>query len=394
MCVFSTNIEAQNTRQINKLLKKNSELERVISSGIYDVQIICTQIERKKGKIKFKDYHYRPDAKYFYPSTAVALPAAVLSLEKLNMLATEYEVDKYRNVRVEDPNAIRPTPVDTMNTFVEILRKMMTENDKKAFNNCYDFLDQKYFNESFRKLGYKKSWFLHKLDNKHPEESRHTSSLIFFKTNIKSYFIDIMFLKRHPTIVPFLNVYIKKAESNPDDYYSAQPPILDGKAHVKNDTLVHEPMNFAKMNRFPITEMHEFLKTVIFPELHANKPNLSDEDYRLLYKYLLANKNHILGDHHDPAVKVFNNSGKDLGFLIDNAYIVNTATGTDMLMTIVVKCNRDDIFHENSHEYETVGLPFIRKASQVIYEHLSSRQPADAGEKYRSMVEKNVADNR
>jgi hypothetical protein len=375
-------------------LKKNSDIERVISSEIYDVQIICTQIERKKGQIKFKDYYYRPDANYFYPSTAVALPAAVLTLEKLNTLAKDYEVDKFRNVRIEDPNAVRPIPVDTLNSFAEILRKMMTENDKTAFNNCYDFLDQQYFNETFHKLGYPRTWFLHKLNNKPPEDSRHTSSLIFFKTNIKSYFIDIMFLKRHPTIVPFLNVYVKKSAINPIDYYSVQPAVPAGKAHLKNDTLVHEPMNFAKMNKFPIKEMHEFLKMVIFPELHTRKPNLSDEDYKMLYQYMLANKKHILSDNQNPAIKIFNNSGMDMGFLIDNAYIVDTDKGTEMLMTIVVKCNRDDIFHANHHEYETVGLPFIKKASQIIYNHLVSRQSSDAVEKYKSMTEQQIAENR
>ncbi|MDR0559985.1 MAG: serine hydrolase [Prevotellaceae bacterium] len=382
-------------------MKKNHFLHDILSSKNYDVQIIYTKIERKNGKIKFKDYHHNVGGRYFYPSTTVFLPAAVLALEKINRIAaTGCDVDTKRNIRIDSDISnktilyIDSTYENHYANYSEIIKRMLVLNDKNSFNYCYDLLNQKFFNERFHELGYANTWFLHKFNNEQPEKSRHSNSVTFFKTNVPSYFIDLVFQKRQNTTMPFLSVYINNAENNPDDYYSIQKNLPLGKGYIKNDSLVREPMDFKKMNKYSIEDMHNFLKSLIFPDSQTRKLNLKESDYNLIYRYLSmfpsevrypkhsreqypdGFKRYILKDRiGDPSIKIFGNSGKDFGFLIDNAYVIDKQNGIDFLLTVVIKCNRENIFGENYYEYEKIGEPFIREVSKIIYEYeISSRK--------------------
>jgi hypothetical protein len=197
-------------------------------------------------------------------------------------------------------------------------------------------------------LGYHNSWFLHKLDNQTPETSRQSNVITFFRTDVKSYYIDIIHLKRHATTIPFYSVYVKKGEYNPIDYYSNREN---------------------HRNKFTIEDMHSFLKSLVFPELHTNKPELSEDDYAFLYKQMADNNhlNYILHDKlSDSAIKIFNNSGKDDGFMIDNAYVVDTRNGVDFFLSVVIKCNKTDMSEE---EYEQTGMSFIKNISRIVHEH-------------------------
>ena len=75
------------------ILKQVSESEDPRLSEIfqqaekYELQIIYSRIQRKNGRVEFKDFKFRVDAEaYFYPASTVKLPVAVLSLEKLKEL--------------------------------------------------------------------------------------------------------------------------------------------------------------------------------------------------------------------------------------------------------------------------------------------------------------------
>jgi hypothetical protein len=194
---------------------------------------------------------------------------------------------------------------------------------------------------------------------------------------VQSYYIDIIYLKRHPTTIPFSSVYVKKAEYNPVDYYSNREKILIGKGFVQDGNLVNSAADFTCKNKFTIENMHNFLKSLVFPEVHKNKLNLSDDDYSCLFKQMIDNNdfNYILNDKlRDTAIKIFNNSGKDAGFMIDNAYIIDTRNGVDFFLTVVIRCNKADILGEEYYEYEQTGLSFMRNVSMVIHEHAISEK--------------------
>ena len=98
-----------------------------------------------------------------------------------------------------------------------------------------------------------------------------------------------------------------------------------------------------------ISEQHKFIKQVMFPESITTKErlDLSDEDYTLLYKEMsilprqsdypkYPNYNSyydgyckffMYGDTKDTIpdhIKIFNKVGLAYGFLLDNAYLIDT----------------------------------------------------------------------
>jgi hypothetical protein len=346
----------------------------------YEIQVIYTKINREKDKINFVDYYYNIDnERYFYPSTAVFLPVAALTLEKINELSQEHDIDKHRNVRVDNSRTQEimiyqdTTSESKYASFAHFIKKMFVTGDKISYNFCYDLLNQRYLNERMHNLGYHNSWFLHKLDNNHPVTSRQTNVITFFRTDVSSHYRDIISLKHHPTTIPFYSVYVKESEYNPVDYYFNREKILLGKGFVKNGAVVDSAADFTYKNKFTIEDMHGFLKSVIFPQVHKNKPELSDDDYAFLYRQMSVNnenRNYILNDRlGDPSVRIFNNSGKGAGFMIDNAYVIDTRNGVDFFLTVVIKCNRADILGEEYYEYEKTGLPFIKKISRLVHEY-------------------------
>jgi hypothetical protein len=376
---------AQTQKKNNKLLPKLLKNAKVFDdflkkSDLYDIQIIYTQINREKNKINFIDYYYNVDKdKYFYPAHSVFLPIAALTLEKINELSKKYDIDKHRYVRID--NALTQEIMIYQDTssknkhasFAHFIKKMFALGDTNSYNFCYDFLDQRYLNERMHSLGYHNSWFLHKFDNTPPTTSRQSNVVTFFRTDVKSYYIDIIYLKRHPTIIPFYSVYVKQGEYNPDNYYSKQSTVFLGKGFVQNGNIVDSAVDFTHKNKFTIEDMHGFLKSLIFPEIHINTPKLSEDDYAFLYKQMADNNdklNYILNDKlNDPSIKIFNNSGKDAGFMIDNAYVIDTRNGIDFFLTVVIKCNKADILGEEYYEYDEIGLSFMKNISKLIHEY-------------------------
>jgi hypothetical protein len=390
VCLIQGNVCAQshkkNTKLLPKLLKKEKLFDSVLrKSGVYEVQIIYTQINREKDRINFIDYHYNVNKnKYFYPSTAVFLPVAALTLEKIDELAKEHDVNKDRYVRVD--NAVTQeimvyhdaTSESKHVSFAHFIKKMFTVGDKNSYNFCYDFLNQRYLNERMHSLGYNNSWFLHKLDNKPPETSRQSHNVTFFRTDVKSYYIDIIYLKRHPTTIPFYSVYVDKGENNPVDYYAVQTETLLGKGFVQNGVVVDSAADFTYRNKFTIEDMHSFLKSLMFPKICGSQLQLSEDDYTFLYKQMADNNenlNYILNDRlNDESIKIFNNSGKGAGFMIDNAYVVDTRNGVDFFLTVVIKCNKADILGDEYYEYDTTGLSFMKNISKFIHTHAISER--------------------
>jgi hypothetical protein len=372
-----------NTRLLPKMLKNEKLFDNITgkSSG-YDVQIIYTKIERENKNIEFTDYYYNVNQKkYFYPSKTVFLPAAVLTLEKINKLAEEYDLDKDRFVRIDD--AVNQQIIMYQDTssksnyasFAHFIKKMLVNGDKNSYNYCYDFLNQRHFNDRIHQLGYNDSWFMHKLDGKAPHTSRQSNIVTFFRTDMKSYFVDIIYLKRHTTTIPFYSVYVKKGEHNPVDYYSSNEKLLLGKGVVENGNIVDSSLNFTHTNKFTIEDIHNFLKSLMFPEIQKNKFFLTDEDYIFLYQQLSANKaqdkaNYLLSDKiNDSTITIFNNSGKDLGFMIDNVYVIDKKNGVEFFLTVVMNCNKENIFGDEYYEYETTGLTFMKNLSNFIHQY-------------------------
>ena len=378
---------AQNTKLLPRLLEEAGLFDSILSQvDLYEVQIVYTEINRgEKNAPKFKEYLYRVNnGSYFYPSTAIALPAAVLTLEKINRIADEHgEIDRDSYVRIDTAHQSQTSAFGDKSsesgkaTFSHYIKRMLLVRDEEACDRAYEFLGQRYFNERMHRLGYKNSWFLHRLNgDESPEVARHTNPVTFFRDDQMTYYRDMVYQKLWPVSIPFTLIYSQAAEYNPLDYYEGRPAILKGKIEI-NKRVSDKPMDFTYKNRMPIRELHSFLQSIIFPQTQKVNLNLKDDDYAFLYEYMsmypkdskypqydqLAfpdNHRKYIADEKIPDyVKIYNNSGQGFGYMVESVYFTDTRNRVEFLLTVVIRCNSTEVFAERYYEYETTGLKFI-----------------------------------
>ena len=243
-CCCESQSMARNTKLLPRLMKDAGLFDSILARpDLYEVQIIYTEINRNgKNAPKFKDYYYEvDDDSYFYPSTAVALPATALTLEKINNIAREHsEVKRDSYVRIDTAYRNQTHVFGDKSSesgkasYSHYIKKMLLTRDEDAYNRAYEFLGQRYFNERMHRLGYRNSWFLHRLNgNETPESARHTNPVIFFRDDQTAYYKDMIYMKLWPVNIPFTPIYSQPADYNSLDYYAGRPEISRWISRIK-----------------------------------------------------------------------------------------------------------------------------------------------------------------
>lgn len=363
------------------LLKKHPDgFQSVLSNPDHKVQIIYTQIDRRKNGIsEFTDHYFNiNDSSYFYPASTVKLPVAILALQKLNelkingldknaMMITEAGYSGQSEI-YNDPSATDGRP-----TIEHYIKKILLVSDNDAFNRLYEFLGQEYINNTLHKMGYDDVQIVHRLEISLTEdENRHTNPVRFFDTSGKL-------------------VYEKPLEQSKLVY--AQRNTKMGKGFYRRGELVNEPFDFSKKNRMSLTTLHNIVRSVLFPEAVPKNQqfNLTKDDYEFLRKYMSMTPHESKFPFYDKenywdnyvkflfygaekntakdGVRIFNKVGDAYGFLIDAAYFVDYDNNVEFMLSAVIHCNSDEIFNDDKYEYNTVGFPFMKNLGQVIYEH-------------------------
>ena len=363
------------------LLKQHPDHFRaVLSNQRHNIQIIYTQIDRRKNnKPKFTDHYFNVnDSAYFYPASTVKLPVAILALQKLNELKIPglnktttmiTEADHSGQTEVyNDPSAPDGRP-----TIEHYIKKILLVSDNDAFNRLYEFLGQEYINNTLHTMGYKEAQIIHRLEiSLSEDENRHTNPVRFYDTNGKL-------------------IYEKPLEQS-KLLYSERNTTM-GTGFYRRGELVNEPFDFSKKNRLSLKTLHNIVRSVMFPKAVPGKQrfDLTDDDYDLLRKYMsmipsestfpfydkedywdsyvkflmYGNEKNVMKD----AVRVFNKVGEAYGFLIDAAYFADYNNNVEFILSAVIHVNNDGIFNDDKYDYDTIGFPFMKNLGQVIYDH-------------------------
>lgn len=363
------------------LLKQHPDHFRaVLSHQRHNIQIIYTQIDRRKNnKPKFTDHYFNVnDSAYFYPASTVKLPVAILALQKLNELKIPglnktttmiTEADHSGQTEVyNDPSAPDGRP-----TIEHYIKKILLVSDNDAFNRLYEFLGQEYINNTLHTMGYKEAQIIHRLEiSLSEDENRHTNPVRFYDTNGKL-------------------IYEKPLEQSKLLYSERNTKM--GTGFYRRGELVNEPFDFSKKNRLSLKTLHNIVRSVMFPKAVPGKQrfDLTDDDYDLLRKYMsmipsestfpfydkedywdsyvkflmYGNEKNVMKD----AVRVFNKVGEAYGFLIDAAYFADYNNNVEFILSAVIHVNNDGIFNDDKYDYDTIGFPFMKNLGQVIYDH-------------------------
>ena len=350
----------------------------------FRVQVIYTRIDRKRnGKPILSDHYYSVNEnEYFYPASTIKLPVALLALQKLNDLNIP-GLDKNTTMITETDHEGQtavyndPTTPDGRPTIGHYIKKILLVSDNDASNRLYEFLGQEYINNTLHKMGYDSIQILHRLNVFLTEEqNRHTNPVNFYDSNSK--------------------IIYSKPGTRSELVYAKRNTKM-GTGFLRGDQLINEPFDFSKRNRLPLADLHNILKSVIFPSsVRSNQRfNLTKEDREFLLKHMSMTPPESTFPFYDstyynsyvkflfygrersgfdPAIRSFNKVGDAYGFLIDAAYIVDFKNNIEFMLSAVIYCNSDGIFNDDKYDYEKVGYPFMKNLGRVIYEYELKRK--------------------
>ena len=373
---FMHNLLAKYPQYFNSIVSNNND---------YRIQIIYTQVDRdKKGKIKFTDHSFNLDSSnYFYPASTVKLPVAIFALQKLNELkirGLDKNTTMITGAAGNRQNEVNndPSSADGRPSIAHYIKKILLVSDNDAFNRLYEFLGQEYINNSLQKMGYADAQLIHRLQiSLTEEENRNTNPVRFFDSTGKI-------------------IYDKPAEKSKLVYAPRNTKM--GKGYYSSDQLINEPFDFSKKNRLSLEDLHNIVKSVLYPEALPEKKrfNLTSEDYAFLRKYMSMMPGessfpvYPAPDYWDtyvkfmlygsekvkinPDIRIFNKVGDAYGFLIDAACIVDLKNKIEFIVSAVIYCNSDEIFNDDKYDYDSIGFPFFKHLGEVLYEYELKRK--------------------
>ena len=374
---------AKNRNLMENILSTDTNLLSRYISDKYRIQILYTQVDRDKhNRPRFRDFSFNLNAdQYFYPASSIKMPLAILALQKCKALGIPVTATMITDSAFRDQSKVTAdTSSETgLPSVAHYVKKIFLVSDNDASNRLYEFLGQDYIHQELRRMGLKGAEIIHRLAIPLTEEENRRTNPVSFYNHAGSV------LYKQPTLIT--------NRSYPDRH------DFIGKGYLKDEVMVNEPMNFSKKNRFPLEELHRIMQMVIFPEAFSKGqiPELSEEDYRLLYQYMSqlpreskfpaydqkefydsyvkfflfgTQKDTIMPDH----LRIFNKVGWSYGFLTDVAYVADLKNKVEFFLSATIYCNEDEILNDDKYDYETIGLPFLEKLGKIIYEQELSRK--------------------
>jgi Beta-lactamase enzyme family len=372
------------------LLEKYPQyFERILSRrDSFRLQIIYTRIDRNADNTPvFTNYYFHVDPdEYFYPASTVKLPVALLALQKLNELRLP-GLDRNSTLITgqgysgQNPVYNDPTSADGRPSVAQYVKKILLVSDNDAFNRLYEFIGQESINDHLHKMGYSDAAILHRLDIfLSEEENRHTNPVSLYDQDGK--------LLYHQPMQASTMTYPERSDSVGNAYYS-------------HGDLAPHAMDFSRKNRICLEDLHNVLRSVIFPQSVpvAQRFNLRDEDYPFFYQYLSEYPREAAYPSYDTSaywdaygkflywgaergslpgrpVRIFSKEGDAYGFLTDISYFTDADKGVEFMLSATIYCNSDGVLNDDQYDYDSVGLPFMKNLGRVIYDYELRRPKA------------------
>ena len=359
---------------IKSALKEDKFLRKILKDkDNYEIQILFTEVSKNSvGQTEFSDFQFQlNDEKYFYPASTIKLPITVLALSKINELRPEGSnispKSKIKLSLVNNNNEI--ILKDSITSFQNLIADVFLVSDNAASNVLIDFIGYNYFNSSMSNLGFENTYLNHKFN---PDPYVESSWII---SNLYDEVISSN--ENQKTVL---------ASSNISNLNKGDKTFIDGE--IKNESL-----DFSLKNRSSLTDMHNIMKNLIYPEISISKFNLNVEDYDFL-RYWMSRFTHedlgakYVGDDkffnsynkffihgtdtilNSTDVRVYNKIGQAYGTSTDSAYIKNYIEDVEFFLTATIYTNKNKIINDNIYEYRETAIPFLSKLSKALYEEL------------------------
>ena len=380
-CVLGCNSKPKNSSLLLEILKdsKESIIKKVQSDlNTHEVQILYTRIHRdSSGLPKFERHNFQVNSKqYFYPASTVKFPVAILALQKIRKLQSQgipVTADTPFKVLFSE-NLIKKTdsthPKNNL-TIAHLIKKIFLVSDNMAYNYLFDFIGSDDANKAIHNIGITNFNLSHKFLDSENENS--TPRFIFF--NQKG---DTIY-NQAPIIS---NQKIKNTNLG---------GVLKGKGYIKDGILIGESMDFSEKNYVSISALHQILERIIFPKLFSKKKQftIEPEDYFFLRYWMSRTPNEVTIPFYDREtffdsyckffiygdkkgemtnnIRIYNKVGLAYGTATDVAY-VKDSNGVEFFLTATILTNKNEIFNDNTYEYDQLGIPFLAALGREIYQ--------------------------
>ena len=364
------------TNPIKSSFRNNDFLKEIIKDKEdYEIQVLLTKINQNNTQVNFQKYEFQlDDNQYFYPASTNKLPIVILTLKKINELRSKGSEITLKSKIIlsykDDSSELELR--DSITSFQNLIADVFLVSDNSASNILIDFIGYNYFNNEMKNAGFDKTYLNHKF-NPDPYVNS-TWQISDLDNNIISSLND--------------NQKIIKADDKTNGLEKGDRRYFKGE-------ILDESLNFSEKNRSSVTDMHNLIKYIFYPEIFdsTNNFNLNVEDYDFLRYWMSRftyedigqkfigdekffetyNKFFIHGDEQSVSneqIRVYNKIGQAYGTSIDNALIKNYQDNIEFILTATIYTNKNKVINDNLYEYDDIAVPFLAKLSRGIYQEL------------------------
>jgi hypothetical protein len=243
------------------------------------------------------------------------------------------------------------------------MRMMLMYSDNPAYNVLIDAVGFEAINETLHELGMK--------------QSRITRRLLWCTGEQ---------LKQHPAIKlhPTDAKFRKPANAGELNYPANFKDSIVGRAHVGAGGIAMTGLNFGAHNYLKLSNLHELITDITT----GNKVRrmLGNAKWQRLV-HLIAAIPEEAGDAGTPVditkrlyfgqgnpqkdfkrIRSFNIIGEAYGFMTESAYLIDTETGAEVVISARGHFNRNQVIGDDLYEYATEGYPLFRFLGEYFLE--------------------------
>lgn len=370
--------------EIRALLASSPERfgEILASAEEHRLQILVAEVdEEAPGGPRLLRASFRAGPDYFYPASSIKTCAAIASLDQLAELrAAGHEVDRETPLRLhplfedevleeEDASHVDGGTI----TVGHEIRKLSIVSDNRAYNRLYDFLGQERLNRAMWSAGLASTRLVHRLSiARTPEENRTTRRLELLPEG-------------GPPVELGEKVSTLRLEN------SDLSGVLLGHAHIEGGERVEGPFSFLEKNFMSLEDLQDMLVMLVRPDVDLGKrgfPDLEPEDRAFLLEAMAELSRESTDPLYDPEkypddyvkfllpglarvvpaenLRITNKVGLAYGFTIENAHVVDLASGREFFLAAVLYTNPDGVVNDGVYAYDEVAFPFWANLGEVV----------------------------
>ncbi|HCT31342.1 MAG TPA: hypothetical protein DIW31_11590 [Bacteroidales bacterium] len=372
---FTLTAKSQLTDSIESIIKKDTSLvlrEVFSHPEYYRLKIILTQVTTDSKGFKHQTtWSFRDTIKeYFYPASIAKIPLALSSLQFIN---EKREITQdLSDFLIDSSSYIKERPI------YDDLLLMLSASDNVAFNRLYNLVGSKYLNISLMKRGYLNTYLIHRFEK--GDAAYHQTALPVKVLTAR----DCKAVYKHPKDTMYSLIQHDMRDS------------LIGIAYFQGDSLIPKPKSFRFHNFVDIRDAHDMMVTLKYPYLSNHKSfNITNWQRQKLIEDLSTSPLHLnTAEYSDtaifhpnylrfnlfgrdkkvkyPNIQYFNKSAMAYGFLGDCCYLYDSENSVEFFLSIYMYVNKDEILNDDKYDYDTIGLPFMKRLGEIIYQEIKS----------------------